>query len=160
MNRRAVLQITSIVVLVGSVACQTQMPTEPGGELGFTGRWVGVSRVVSCDPPGASCESYQPGFERYFDVTLTQQGDTAEGSVTITPPGGPLALPYGFPIKGLVVRSDEMTFERLPILPSEPRFSGSLTQRASWLVGRMTEERSPSPGQPTSLVWDVVSRQR
>ena len=160
MNRRVVLHITSVVVLVGSVACETQMPTEPDAKLGFTGRWVGVSRVVSCDPAGASCESFRPGFERYFDVTLTQQGDAVEGSVGITPPGGPLALPYGFPIKGLVVRADEMTFERLPIIPSEPRFSGSLTLRTSSLIGRMTEERSPSPGQPTSLVWDVASVRR
>ena len=156
MNRRGVLHITSVVVLLGAAACG-EMPTEPDAGR-FTGRWVGVSRLVSCDPPGVSCESYRPGVERHFDVLLTQQGDAIEGSVGTTPPGGPLALPYGFPIKGLVVQPDEMTFERFPIIPSEPRFSGSLTLKASWLVGRMTEERTPSPAQPTLLVWDVVSR--
>jgi hypothetical protein len=167
-SRRLLLHLSAIVVLFTAAACR-ETPTGPDGVPSagsgtrghdFTGTWVGTSRIVSCEPAGAACAAYQPGLERYFSATLTRQGDVVDGSIT-TSPGGPLALPYGFPITGRVLPSGQLSFERLLFSDREPRFSGDLIVRISSLpelAGRMTEQGSSVLGHPITLVWDVVSR--
>jgi hypothetical protein len=142
------LHIGLCVALLSAVACGGTAPTEPDSPTGFTGKWVGIKRLVSCEPAGPRCQSGQPlGEESYFSVTLNQQGDAVDGSVILSEPS-PLALPYGFTIKGQVSPAAQLTFERIFFQDvGEPAYSGDLSIRTSLaqrLVGRMTKQPIPS----------------
>ena len=156
-----------VVCLAAAASCgDVERPTEPGATPKnvaataiFTGTWAGVRRVVSCSPAGEACAPYPPGEERYFAASFNQQGEDVDGSVILSEPG-PLALPYGFPVRGRVAASGQLSFDRLLFDEREPRFSGALTVKASFppeLVGRMTENESISFGRPITLVWDVAA---
>ena len=149
--------IASSLALVSAVACDRAAPIEPGTSTAtFAGNWVGVKRLVSCLPTGPRCEFQPLGEETYFSATLNQQGDAVDGSVILSEPG-PLALPYGFAIKGQVSASAQLTFERRFSLDvGEPPYSGDISIRISpprRLIGRMTKHASVSDS--LTLVWEV-----
>ena len=155
MTPQVILRTASLVVILGAAACDNaRTPTEPA--QAFTGTWVGVKRLVSCTPVLTPCE--QPtGSETDIYVTLTQQGDAVTGSVLLSKPG-PLALPYGFPIRGQISASGELTFVREFFDVREPMFSGNFNIRASLrreLIGRMTQASSEHPA--NTVVWDIVA---
>ena len=161
----SVRQLILSAVCLGAAACSdTQRLTGPGATATgtFTGTWQGVRRVVSCSPAGEACASYGVGQESFFATTLTQQGEDVDGSVMLSEPG-PLALPYGFPVRGRVATSGQLSFDRLLVDEREPRFSGAVTVRTSAppeLIGRMTQMASSGLPQPITVVWDIVAVQR
>ena len=158
--RQFVCRLASLVAILGVTGCDAGSMTEPGGG-GFAGTWIGEMRVVSCAPAGAACAAHQPGTTSYFDITfMNRQGDAVDGSIGLSKPG-PLALPYGFPVKGRVSTGGAYAFERVELPTGEPRFSGELTMKTTKeLTGRMTQDNTPSVTQPTTLVWDVSAERR
>ena len=158
-----VRQLIFAAVCLGAAACNdAQRLTGPDATATFTGTWQGVRRVVSCSPAGEGCASYGAGQEHYFSTTLNQQGEDVDGSVILSEPG-PLALPYGFPVRGRVATSGQLSFDRLLVDERERRFSGAVTVRSSsppQLSGRMTEIESSGFRQPFTVVWDIVAVRR
>jgi hypothetical protein len=124
----------------------------------FTGTWVGVSRVVSCEHPALACESYSVGQTRYLDFRLTQSGDDVTGNLSPTQ-AGPTALPAVFWISGRLA-SGTLTFQPMDVPGASgglPSYSGELTLGTSSsadMLGRMTE-RATRPGGPLTIVWEV-----
>ena len=96
------------------------------------------------------------GEETYFSATLNQQGDAVDGSVILSEPS-PLALPYGFAIKGQISSFAQLTFERVFFQDvGEPPYSGDISVKTSLtrrLIGRMTKQ--PSAFDNLTLVWEV-----
>lgn len=159
---KPLLHIASCVALLSAAACAEAGPIEPGNSTAaFAGRWVGVKRLVSCNPQGPRCQSKPLGEESYFSATFNQQGDAVEGSVILSEPG-PLALPYGFSIKGQVLPSAQLTFERMFFQDvREPPYSGDVSIKTSLtrrLIGRMTQQ--PSASDSLTLVWEVEAVRR
>ena len=149
--------LLTVLPCAAAVACGKAAPIEPGNSAAaFAGTWVGVKRLVSCLPAGPRCEFQSLGEETYFSTTLNQQGDAVDGSVILSEPG-PLALPYGFAIKGQVSASQQLTFERRFSLDAgEPPYSGDISIKitpARRLIGRMTKHASASDS--LTLVWEV-----
>ena len=156
------LHIATCVALLTAVGCDKMSPTEPGNSTAsFDGRWVGVKRLVSCNPAGPRCEFQPFGEQTYFSATFDQQGDAVQGSVTLSEPG-PLALPYGFFLRGQVSSSAQLTFERVFTFDAgEPPYSGELSITRSLgrrLIGRMTQQ--PSTFDNITLVWEVEAGRR
>ena len=159
---KPLLRIASCVALLSAVACDRAAPIEPGSSTAaFAGRWVGVKRLASCEPSGPRCQFQSLREESYFSATLNQQGDAVQGSVILSEPG-PLALPYGFAIKGQVSPSAQLTFERVFFLDvGEPPYSGEIsikTVLTRRLIGRMTKQ--PSASDSLTLVWEVEAVRR
>lgn len=159
---RPLLQIASCLAMLGVVGCDKAAPIEPGNSAAvFAGRWVGVKRLVSCMPAGPRCEFQPLGEKTYFSATLNQQGGAVDGSVTLSEPG-PLALPYGFAIRGQVSASAQLTFERIFFLDvGEPPYSGDIsikTLPARRLIGQMTKD--PSASDSLTLVWEIEAVRR
>ena len=129
----------------------------------FTGTWVGVSRVVSCDHAAGACENYSVGQSRYLSFRLTQSGDDVTGNLSPTQ-GGPAALPAVFWISGRLV-SGTLSFQPMDM----PGTSGGLTSYSGELMlapsspadmlGQMTERGAP-PGGPLTIVWEVRTSRR
>jgi hypothetical protein len=102
------------------------------------------------------------GQERYFAASLNQQGVDIDGSVIVSEPG-PLALPFGFPVRGRIDASGQLSFQRLLLDPREPPISGELTVTTSSppaLIGRMTESESVIPGRPITVAWEISATRR
>ena len=162
MTPKALLNMAACVTLLSAGACDKSTPVEPVNSAStFAGTWVGAKRLVSCNPSGPMC-GFQPfGQETYFSATLKQQGDVVDGSVILSEPG-PLALPYGFSIKGQVLPSAQLTFERVFFQDvGEPPYSGDISIQASLmrrLTGRMT--KLPSTTDSLTLVWEIEAVRR
>lgn len=156
-----VLRVASSVALLFACACGHTSVTEPGTSNAFTGTWEGVKRLVSCSPAGPRCDSHLLGVETYFRARLDQQGDAVEGSVDLSE-GGPLALPYGFFIRGQISTARQLTFERYFTFDAgEPPYSGDITIKTTLgrqLMGRMTKE--PSASDSMTLVYDILANRR
>ena len=161
MLSKAILSMTACMALVSALACDKATPIEPGSSTSaFAGTWVGVKRLVSCSPSGPMCGFQPVGLATYFSATMTQQGAAVDGSVMLSEPG-PLALPYGFTIKGQVSPSAQLTFERVFFQDvGEPAYSGDIAIQTSTrrLTGRMT--KPPSTGDNLTLVWEVEAVRR
>ena len=156
------LHIGPCLALLAAVACDNGAPAEPSNSsAAFAGRWVGVKRLVSCNPAGPRCEFQPFGEKTYFSATLNQQGDAVDGSVILSEPG-PLALPYGFTLKGQVSPPAQLTFERVFFQDvGEPPYSGDLSIKTSGprqLTGLMTQQ--PSASDNITLVWEVEAVRR
>ncbi len=50
----------------------------------FTGIWVGVSRVISCEHSAGGCANFAVGDARYLDFRLTQRGNDVTGNLSPT----------------------------------------------------------------------------
>lgn len=160
--KHLIASIASVMIALAAAGCGAT--PGPGPTPGFTatpdftGVWIGVSQVVSCESPGGGCASYHLADTRYLDFRLTQLGDDVTGNLSPTR-GGPLALPAVFWISG------HLASGRLAFGPMEVAgFSGSLTSFSgevmlkdsspAEMLGRMTE-RTTRDGQPMTIVWDV-----
>lgn len=161
MIRSVLLRFASIGVLLGASACDKTSMTEPGTSNAFAGTWEGVKRLVSCNPAGPACALQPLGVETYFRARLNQQGDAVDGSVDLSE-GGPLALPYGFFIKGQISSAGQLTFERYFTFDvGEPPYSGDITITTTLsrqLIGRMTKE--PSASDSMTLVYQILANRR
>ena len=162
MISRPLLYVAACVALVSLVACDNGGPAEPANATAaFAGKWEGTKRLVSCEPAGQLCQFQRLGEVTYFSAMLNQEGDVVDGSVSMSE-GGPLALPYGFFIKGQVSSPAQLTFERVFFQDvGEPPYSGEIgikTLLAPRLSGRMTKR--PSAGDTLTLVWEVEAVRR
>lgn len=161
MSRKLILGISSCAVLLGAAACDKAEMTEPGSANAFTGKWVGVKRLVSCTPAGPLCALQPMGVETYFQAMLNQQGEAVDGSVDLSE-GGPLALPYGFFIKGQISSAGQLAFERYFTFDvGEPPYSGHVGITISLgrqLTGQMTKGASASD--TLTLVWQIEAARR
>lgn len=160
---KALLHIAPCLALLGAVAgCDQAAPIAPSGSTAaFAGTWVGVKRLLSCSPAGTLCESQSVGQDTYFAATLNDDGQAIGGSVVLSEPS-PLALPYGFSIKGQVSPSAQLSFERVFFQDvGEPPYSGEVSIKASLtrrLGGRLTKQ--PSASDSLTLVWEVEAVHR
>ena len=161
MIRRVLLRFASIGVLFVATACDKASMTEPTSANAFAGTWEGVKRLVSCNPAGPACELQPLGVETFFRARLNQQRDAVDGSVELSE-GGPLALPYGFFIRGQISSAGQLTFERyFTVDVGEPPYSGDITIKTTLsrqLIGRMTKE--PSALDSMTLVYEILANRR
>lgn len=169
--RRTVGLIVSLAIVAVMTACDDTVtrpaapdPVAVGVQTpGFTGTWVGVSRVVSCEHPGGACGNFPAGHARYLDFRLTQSGDDVTGNLSPTP-AGPTALPAVFWISGRLA-SGTLTFQPMDVPGASgglTSYSGELTLEATSpadMLGSMTERAAP-PGGPLTIVWEVRTSRR
>ncbi len=129
----------------------------------FTGTWVGISRVVSCEHAAEACENYSAGNTRYLSFRLTQRGEDVTGNLSPTQPG-PTALPAVFWISGHLA-SGALTFQPMEVSGASgglTSYSGELRLGSSStadLRGQMTERATRPDGQLT-IVWEVRTSRR
>lgn len=157
--------IVSLAIVAATAGCgdKSMGPTGPDTTQNFTGLWIGVSRVISCENPAGGCANYPAGHERYLNIRLTQTGDTATGILSVSE-GGPLALPAAFWISGRLA-SGTLTFEPMEVQGASgalTSFSGEVTLTSpsrTEMRGRMTE-RSAHFGTPLTIAWEVRTARR
>lgn len=124
----------------------------------FTGIWVGVSRVISCEHSAGGCANFAVGDARYLDFRLTQRGNDVTGNLSPTR-GGPTVLPAVFWISGRLA-SGKLTFQPMEGAGASggiTSYSGEVMLAAmapTEMVGRMTE-RSTRANEPLTIVWEV-----
>ena len=160
--------IVSLAIVAITAGCEdgTGRPTSPDSvptvavatTPDFTGIWIGVSRVISCEHSAEGCEGYPVGHMRYLDFRLTQSGDDVTGNLSPTK-GGPTALPAVFWVSGRVT-SGKLAFEPMDVPGASGglfSYSGELmltSSSAGDMFGRMTERATGRSGALT-IMWEV-----